>query len=198
MMKKLLALMLAALMLVSVVACNDTTANDTTAADDTTAAGEENNTPEGNSDITPDVEKDTMGAALWEAFKTAVEGNASITMEELANTLITNPVIQFMGGAMPLEKGTEFFTGFGEYKIEGFESAAVFMPMIGSIPFIGYIFELSEGQDAASFIKTLQDNANLRWYICVTADQMVAGSVGNKVFFLMCPETAAEDPGMAL
>ena len=128
-------------------------------------------------------------------FKTAVEGNASITMEELANTLITNPAIQFMGGAMPLEKGTEFFTGFGEYKIEGFESAAVFMPMIGSIPFVGHVFELGEGADVAAFIKNLNDNANPAWNVCVTADQIVAGSVGNKVLFLMCPKDLPEAGG---
>ena len=47
--------------------------------------------------------------------------------------------------------------------------------------------------DASSFIANLKSNANLRWNICTTADEMVAGSVGNKVFFVMCPTEFAEE-----
>ena len=39
----------------------------------------------------------------------------------------------------------------------------------------------------------LKANANLRWNICTTADEMVAGSVGNKVFFVMCPTEFTEE-----
>ena len=196
MMKKLLALMLAALMLVSVVACNDTTTDDTTVnGGDTTVGGEEDKTPEnngGNTDITPNVETNTMGSVLWDAFKSAIEANASISMEELANTLITNPVIQFMGGAAPVEKEAEFFEGFDNYKIEGFESGAKFMPMISSIPFMGYVFELAEDADVSAFVAKLNDNCNPRWFGCVTAEQVVAGSIGNKVLFLMCSKDLPE------
>ena len=59
--------------------------------------------------------------------------------------------------------------------------------MIGSIPFVGYVFELEDASSVDSFISTLKDNADLRWNICVAADEMVTGSVGNKVFFVMCP-----------
>ena len=68
----------------------------------------------------------------------------------------------------------------------------MFAPMIGSIPFIGYVFELPNAGDASSFIANLQKNANLRWNICVAADEMVTGSAGNKVFFVMCPESLEE------
>ena len=116
-----------------------------------------------------------------------------MSAEELANSLLFlevdgAPLNQFMGGVMPLD-GMEYFPGFEEYQIKGFKSGAVFMPMMGSIAYVGYVFELEEGADVAAFVKTLTDNCNPRWQVCVTADQTVAGSVGNKVMFLMCPST---------
>ena len=92
---------------------------------------------------------------------------------------------------MEVEPG--LLQGFDNAEIKGFKEGAVFMPMIGTIPFIGYVFTLEDGTDASSFISKLKSNANLRWNICTTADEMVAGSVGNKVFFVMCPTEFAEE-----
>ncbi len=149
--------------------------------------------PAGPTIIEPQVDADTLGAKQWDAFKKAVEANENATVEELANKLVESTADLFFGGAMPLEKGTEFFTGFDNYQITGYESAAVYMPMIGSIAFVGYVFELEDGVDAATFLKNLTDNCNPRWNICVTADQTVAGAIGNRVFFLMCPENMSNE-----
>ena len=54
--------------------------------------------------------------------------------------------------------------------------------MIGSIPFVGYVFVLEDGTDKTEFISNLKENANLRWNICVEAEEMVTGVAGNKVF----------------
>ncbi len=224
-MKKILALILAAMMLLSLVACGNDAETETDVNNETnveteaeteastdadteaeTDAETEAGTPAG-ADIVPTVDANTMGGKFWNAFYADAKANASATATDLANNLCMAGLAPYMLGAMTLgdmvapdEEGKLYLQGFDNYDFTGLDTSksALFMPMIGSIPFIGYIFELAEGQDAAAFIKTLQDNANLRWYICVTADQMVAGSVGNKVFFLMCPEAAAEDPGMAL
>ena len=64
----------------------------------------------------------------------------------------------------------------------------MFGPMIGSIPFIGYVFELKDETDVNQFISTLKSNADLRWNICTEADEMVVCSVDKKVFFVMCPK----------
>ena len=64
--------------------------------------------------------------------------------------------------------------------------------MIGSIAFIGYVFELEDGVDAKSFVADLRNNANKRWNICVEADEMATSVVGNKVFFVMCPSQFEE------
>ena len=143
--------------------------------------------PVATPEATPEVASKTLGNTLLAEFKKKA---SSMGTEELANALITNPAIQFMGGAMPVEEG--LLSGFDNTEIKGFKSGAVFMPMIGSIPFIGYVFELENSADVPSFISTLKSSANLRWNICVTADEMVTGSVGNKVFFVMCPTSLEE------
>lgn len=137
--------------------------------------------------IKPSVKSGTMGAALWDSFQTAVTDDPKIGMEELANVLVTDPVIQFMGAAAPVESDAEYFMGFGEYQITGYDSAATFMPMIGSIAFVGYVFDLSDDTNVKKFIKALKNHCDPRWNVCVEADQTVVGAVDNKVFFVMCP-----------
>ncbi|MBO4941512.1 MAG: hypothetical protein J6D15_04850 [Clostridia bacterium] len=150
--------------------------------------------PETTPEVTPEKEPEkapesaTLGNTLLADFKKKV--NSGMDALSIAEALVTSPVIKFSGGAMPIEEG--LLSGFGNTEIKGFKSGAMFAPMIGSIPFVGYIFELSDGTDASSFIGTLKSNADLRWNICVAADEMVTGSVGNKVFFVMCP-TSLED-----
>ena len=202
--KRILIAGLSALLCVSMVACgNNGEAESTTTAATTTTAAVENTTTEATEATTeapvedkvaiidPKADANTLGGKLWNAFVAAKEEKPEITAEEMANLLVTNEVIQFMGGAIPVEANQEFFNGFDEYKITGYESGAVYMPMIGSIPFIGYIFELAEGADVNAFIKNLNDNANPRWNICVTAEQTVVGAYGTTVFFLMCPTSLA-------
>ena len=187
-MKKLIALLLALAMVLSMVACgaNPTEptdpSNPTNPTEPTTPS-----TPAVSGDVTPEVDAETLGGKLWAAFQAA---DASVSAEEMANILATNENIQFMCGAMAIEPG--FLSGFGEFEVKGFEQGALYMPFIGSIPFIGYIFDLAEGADVAAFVKGLEDNCNPRWNICVTADQTVIGTKGNRVFFLMCPATLDE------
>ncbi len=150
--------------------------------------------PETKPEVTPEKEPEkapesaTLGNTLLADFKK--KANSGMDTLSIAEALVTSPVIKFSGGAMPIEEG--LLSGFGNAEIKGFKSGAMFAPMIGSIPFVGYVFELSDGTDASSFISTLKSNADLRWNICVAADEMVTGSVGNKVFFVMCP-TSLED-----
>ncbi|MBO5647090.1 MAG: hypothetical protein J6S59_08230, partial [Clostridia bacterium] len=72
-------------------------------------------------------------------------------------------------------------------------AGAKFMPMVGSIPFVGYIFKLEDGADVEAFKTTLKDNANLRWNICTAAEEMIVESKDNTVFFLMCPSTFEQE-----
>ena len=86
---------------------------------------------------------------------------------------------------MPVEPG--FLVGFDNAEITGFKEGVMFAPMMGTIPFVGYIFELEDGADVDGFKQTLEDSANLRWNICTEAEELTVDSEGNKVFFLMSP-----------
>lgn len=129
---------------------------------------------------------ETVGGILLEDFKSDTEGTA----QEIAERLIANEIIPFQGGVMPVEPGV--MAGFDNAEITGFESGVMFAPMMGTIPFVGYIFELEDGQDADAFKQTLEENANLRWNICTEAEEMTVYSEGNKVFFLMAPKNFEE------
>ncbi len=130
----------------------------------------------------------TLGNILLSDFK--AKAGSGMGAEDIANALLANSAIKFSGGAIPVEPG--LLSGFDNAEITGFKSGYMFAPMIGSIPFVGYIFELENASDAASFIANLEKNANKRWNICVEADETVTGSAGNKVFFVMCPKTLEE------
>ena len=134
--------------------------------------------PESKPEETPK----TIGYTLLADFKAKAP---SMGVQALAEALISNPAIAFMGGASPVSEG--LLNGFGNTEIKGFKEGAMFAPMIGSIPFVGYVFELDDAANAPAFISTLKSNADLRWNVCVEADEMVTGSVGSKVFFVMSP-----------
>lgn len=206
-MKKFIAIILAAVTLLALSSCNSNGGIDTdgsTAPDTAQTDTPKTNTPETNTsedsasktkNIIPTVDADTLGGKIWNAFYDDIIANPNATAEELAVNIAGAGIAPYSLGGMPLSslvapnnEGKLYLQGFGNYDFAGLdtEKSAIFLPMIGSTPFIGYIFELSDGADTAAFIRTLEENANLRWQMCVTANQMVAGSIGNKVFFLMC------------
>lgn len=128
----------------------------------------------------------TLGEILLADF-TERAANEAATAQEIADGLMTNPAILFGPVTMPVEQG--LLTGFGNAEITGFKEGVTFAPMIGSIAFVGYVFDLEEGTDAAAFMLTLKDNADPRWNICVEAEETICEQVGNKVFFVMCPKS---------
>ncbi len=100
----------------------------------------------------------------------------------ISEALSQNPILPFFMVSDSVEEG--WLQGFRE-EIHGFKSAATFRPMIGSIPFMGYVFELEENADVTAFVNTLKEKANLRWMVCVEADEIVCEAKGNTVFFCM-------------
>lgn len=125
---------------------------------------------------------DTPAQKLYRAFQE--EAKTETSPERIAEALLLEDWLPFAGVSMPVEPGE--LMGFTA-PVTGFSEGAVFSPMIGAIPFIGYIFRLSEGQDAEAFIESLQKSADLRWNVCTQAEEMVTGSVGRTVFFVMSP-----------
>lgn len=84
-------------------------------------------------------------------------------------------------GSMAVEEG--YLNGFND-EIKGFKNGVMFAPMIGTIPFVGYIFETDNPDD---LMQTLADHAELNWNICTVADEMVVEKYDNYVFFVMAP-----------
>ncbi len=202
-MKKILAVALSVAMVFGMVACgkkdegkNPAEGENITAtvAPTAPAENESDDKAEGGV-ITPDFVAGTAGEKLWNAFLDTMKANPETAPVDVANTLSTNPVIQFMAGGMEVEPG--YLAGFSE-EIGGFESGAMYGPMMGSIAFAGYIFELEDGADVNAFIGTLKNAADPRWNICVAADYTQVGAYGNTVYFLMYPsdmDNAAPEGG---
>lgn len=166
--KRVIALLLVSIMVLSMVACGTTKEDD---------KKEEGKKPE------------TVGEILLNEFKDNPEGTA----QEIAERIIGNEIIPFMGGANSIEPG--FLAGFDNVEITEFKEGCMFGPMMGTIPFVGYIFVLEDGADVDAFVTTLKDNANLRWNICTEAEELTVESEGNTVFFLMSPKKFEEQPG---
>ena len=158
----------------------DTQAEMPTPSVDTESAVEDENAVSG----------DTVGAMLAEEFHALKAEKPEISAQEMADAILANPMIQFGGATMEVEPG--LLTGFGNAEITGFSNGVMFAPMIGSIPFVGYVFTLEDGVDAAAFMQALTDSADPRWNVCVEADETVVENADNMVFFVMCPTSLEE------
>ncbi len=197
-MKKIISISMASMMLISMAACSgdgdtSTTENTTSAeasSEVATTVTTTETTTETSTAETTSAESGTIGASLAADFKTIAEENPDISAQEMADALLTNSSIIFQGMTMPVEAG--LLTGFGEAEITGFKECVMFSPMIGTIPFVGYIFKMEEGSDIDGFVQTLADNADPRWNICTEADETIIETSGNTVFFLMCPSQLEE------
>ncbi len=183
-MKRNIALILAAVLAASMISCGG---NDTTDAGETgTGAGTE------SAVVTEEViEANTVATKLQVAFIDAVKANPAATAEEIAGTLAQNEAVAVIGPAVaPMVEG--WLNGFDAESITGFSECAMFAPMIGTIPFMGYVFTLADGADVEAFKTQLTSSANLRWNICTEAEEMVCDDEGNKVFFVMAPKAFEE------
>lgn len=183
-MKRNIAMILAAVLAASMISCGGNDTNDTNTTD--TAAGTE------SAVVTEEViEANTVATKLQVAFLDAVKANPAATAEEIANTMAQHEAVSPIGPVvMPITEG--WLNGFSAESITGFAEGAQFSPMIGTIPFMGYIFTLADGADVEAFTTQLTSNADLAWNICTEADEMVCDSEGNKVFFVMAPKSFEE------
>ena len=147
-------------------------------------------TTPGTEDTTPDAEEKTVAQSMVDAFaELAKVENA--TAESIANTLATNETLAFMTMAQKMEPGN--LAGLKE-EVKDFEDCYFVGPAIGSIPFVAYVFDLADDADANAFAANLESLHDLRWNICVTADQMLTAVEGDLVFFIMAPNAFEDAP----
>lgn len=112
------------------------------------------------------------------------EEAADKSTSKLVDSIIKNTNVDFELVTQNVEPG--YLAGFdSNNKIKGFKKATMFSPASENVPFIGYVFELKEGKDAAEFSSKLSQSANLIWNDGTVADSLIIESVGNKVLFVM-------------
>ncbi|MDE6021591.1 MAG: hypothetical protein K2H01_11425, partial [Ruminococcus sp.] len=128
---------------------------------------------------------ETVGQVLFNDFQTRLKADPYVSIENLTNGILSNSILEFEGVQTSVSEG--LLAGFGNAEITDFKEGMMFAPVIGSIPFVGYIFVLDNESDAPRFTENLKNNADLRWNICTEADEMIADYYGNTVFFVMCP-----------
>ena len=127
----------------------------------------------------------TPGENLCQVFLDLHQENPEADVLTLAEELLSHESIPFAEAVAQVEPG--LLAGFGNTEITGFQSAATFGPVIGTIPFIGYLFQLDDPGAGAAFCQVLQDAADPQWNICTQADETIVRQDGDLVFFLMCP-----------
>lgn len=109
----------------------------------------------------------------------------------IADALINSSVIDFPGVTTPVEEG--YLTGFGDAQIEGFDQGVMFGPTQEFIPFVGYVFDLSDDTDVNKFMDNLKENADLEFNSSADADKVVVDNVGDKVVVIITPDKSDED-----
>ena len=110
--------------------------------------------------------------------------NPGSSLNEIITMFINSASTPFEISSTLAEEG--YLAGFIDTEINGFKEAYQIGPMIGSIPFIAYAFEVEES-NVEEFKTLLLDHADLRWNICTEAEELTVAKEGNVVFFLMSP-----------
>ena len=191
-MKKIIALLLTFVLAFSVVACTKTTDNNENNTPDTSDVALDTEDIVSDENDTPAAEGASVAQTLVSEFKT-LAADTSLNAQAIADALLGSAVLSNVGmmGTMPIED--VYLSGFDNYEVKGFDECVMFSPMIGTIPFVGYVFTVADGVDAAAFASDLEANANLRWNICVAADEVATAVEGSKVMFVMAPMSFEQD-----
>lgn len=115
--------------------------------------------------------------------------NPDSSLNDVITKFINSASTPFEISSTLAEEG--YLAGFTDIEVTGFKEAYQIGPMIGSIPFIAYAFDMGEN-NVEDFKTMLLDHADLRWNVCTEADSKMCVSQGNFVFFIMSPDTFEE------
>ncbi len=182
-MRKVVATILVVMMVSSVAltgGCSSKT-NETEKTEASEAIDETSTENEDESAATSvDIDASTIGGRICSEFFAAVaDGNNRV---QIAERLSADDVT---GGyacmTMDVEEG--YLNGFDD-QITGFRSGTMVAPVIGSVPFVVYIFE---SDDPEALKDELMAHADPRWNICTEADETICQIYGDYVFFSMTP-----------
>lgn len=125
-----------------------------------------------------ETQEKTIATVLGDQFESEIKKEKDI--EKVAKKLSENKALEISVDVSQIKEG-DYISGF-QSEIKDFKNAYVIRPVIGTIPFVAYIFET---ENADEFAEELKANADLRWNICTEADEMNAVVYENYVFFIM-------------
>lgn len=171
-MKKILAGILILTMAAGLFGCSKSDSN-----------GKETTTDTTKESVTDPVD-DSFGGFSTELENKVVaifeeESAKGTSIEEIAKLIA--PVTEFVCEVRKVEEG--YLMEFTE-DVKGFKNGYAIGPIVGSIPYVSYIFE---ADDAEAFADSLKATANPRWNICTEANEPVIKVKDNYVFLTMCP-----------
>ena len=131
-------------------------------------------------------EENTVAQTLGRQFESEIENERDI--EKVTKKIAENEILEISVDASQVKRG-DYLSGF-QKEIKDFKNAYVIRPMIGTIPFIAYIFEV---ENSSEFAEELKSSADLRWNICTEADEMHVVVRGDYVFFVMSPKNFEQE-----
>ena len=131
-------------------------------------------------------EENTVAQTLGRQFESEIENERDIEKEN--KKIAENEILEISVDASQVKSG-DYLSGF-QKEIKDFKNAYVIRPMIGTIPFIAYIFEV---ENSSEFAEELKSSADLRWNICTEADEMHVVVRGDYVFFVMSPKNFEQE-----
>lgn len=136
------------------------------------------------------VEPDTAETADSQAEELIMSVLESADTTSIATVVSSLVEAESMGvlnlQAMQVQEG--YLNGF-DSEVVGFNDGYCIMPMISTIPFVGYIFST---EDSDSLLKVLDENHNTAWNVCTVADTVFQGTIGDYTYYFMTPETIGE------
>ena len=113
------------------------------------------------------------------------------TMEELANQIIENQPVEFMGGIIPVDLTDTSEDGLWAIKYyTGLDSAdqitdvAVYEPMMGSIAF-SMVLVRTNTDATKTLAESMKSGIDTRKWICVEADDLKVTAFGDVVMLIM-------------
>lgn len=182
--KNLLSLALVVTMVASLTGCNSGSSNSATTAPSTTQAATTQAATEATTEATTAAQTSdvTIASALVQVYKDNMTADANLM--DVMNAIAKDTANPYHPEVFEISEG--YLNGFTE-EVKGFNSGVGMAPMIGTIPFIGYIFDVDNPEE---FISSVEKNIDLRWNICTTADEYMIETVGNRVFIIMAPFNA--------
>lgn len=134
-------------------------------------------------------------AAVMVVGMTACGGSTKTVegkMEDLANQIITENPVEFMGGIIPVDLTDTSEDGVwavnyntGLKNGDKLTDIAVFEPMMGSMAFSMVLVRVDDAKNAESVAKEMSDNIDTRKWICVEANEKLVAGYGDVVMLIM-------------